>query len=89
AINDIGTPETPMENLWARASVLSAVRLPDSCRSFVSGTYAGVSTFKVILDCLSGTPQKPQPEISYWTWHNSRSVIELTGDLRTFEAARG
>ena len=89
AINDIGTPETPMENLWARASVLSAVRLPDSCRSFVSGTYAGVSTFKVILDCLSGTPQKPQPEISYWTWHNSRSVIEITGDLRTFEAARG
>lgn len=88
-IDEIGSPEAPMENLWARASVFSAVRLPEFCRSSVPDTYAGVSTFKVVLGCLAGTPQNPEQEMSYWTWHNSRAVVDLTGDLRAYEASRG
>ena len=89
AINDIGGPESPIENLWARASVFSAVRLPEECQSSVSDTYAGVSTFTVVLDCLAGYPQIPEPEASYWAWHNSRKVIDLTAQLRAYEASLG
>ena len=55
----------------------------------MSDTYAGVSTFKVILDCLAGTPRIPEPEVSYWAWHNSRVVVDLTDQLRAYEASRG
>ncbi len=89
AINDIGDTDLPIENLWARTSVFSAVRLPDECQPSVSDTYAGVSTFTVVFDCLAGHPQIPEPGSSYWAWHNSRKVIDLTTQLRAYEASRG
>jgi hypothetical protein len=84
-----GIADAPIEALWARMSVLSAVRLPESCRPSVSDTYAGVNTFKVVFDCLTGNPTLPTPERSYWAWNNYQPVIDLTDRIRTYETSLG
>ena len=81
-------PEMPIEALWARAGVLSAVRLPVDCRPSVSDTYSGVNTFKVVFSCLAGSPKSEIPERLYWAWWTSHSVVDLTDRLRTYETSR-
>ena len=89
SVEGLGDPDdTAIEGLWAKASVLSAVRLPESCRPLVSDTYAGVNTFKVIFACLAGDPKPEVPERSYWTWYDTHKVVDLTDELRTYEAFR-
>lgn len=83
--DSLSEADVPIESLWARASVLSAVRLPERCRPFVSDTYAGTNTFKVIIDCLAGNPNLPVPERSYWAWEDDDTVTDLTDRLRTYE----
>ena len=83
----LGEKDVQSELLWGRASVFSAVRLPEHCRSFVSDTYAGINTFKVVFDCLEGSPTPQISERSYWAWWNSRRVVDLTDRLRTYEAS--
>ena len=84
---DLDEKDVRLELFWGRASVFSAVRLPERCRSSVSNTYAGTSTFKVIFDCLAGSPTPQISEQSHWAWWNSRRVVDLTDWLRTFEAS--
>lgn len=84
----IDDPTLPIEALWARASVLSAVRLPEQCRHLVSDTYAGVSTFKVVFNCLTGSPEPTTPERFYWAWWDSHSVTDLTDRIRSYEVSR-
>ena len=87
-VEGVGDPEaTPIGDLWAKASVLSAVRLPESCRPLVSDTYAGVNTFKVIFACLAGAPGPEVPERSYWAWYDTRKVVDMTNELRSYEAS--
>ena len=83
--DSLSEADVPIESLWARASVLSAVRLPERCRPFVSDTYAGTNTFKVIIDCLAGNPKLPIPERSYWAWEGDDTVTDLTDRLRAYE----
>ena len=81
-------PDMPIEALWARASVLSAVRLPVDWRPSVSDTYSGVNTFKVVFSCLAGSPKSEIPERLYWAWWTSHSVVDVTDRLRAYETAR-
>ena len=73
--------ETPIEDLWVRASAFSAVRLPDRCRSQVSDTYAGVNTFRVVFSCISGIPRALEPQSSFWAWYDNRVVVDATDRL--------
>ena len=76
--------ETPIEDLWVRASAFSAVRLPDRCRSQVSDTYAGVNTFRVVFSCISGIPRALKPQSSFWAWYDNRAVVDVTDRLRQY-----
>jgi hypothetical protein len=76
--------ETPIEDLWVRASAFSAVRLPDRCRSQVSDTYAGVNTFRVVFSCISGIPRALEPQSSFWAWYDNRVVVDVTDRLRQY-----
>jgi hypothetical protein len=87
-LDHVDDPEMPIEALWARGSVLSAVRLPVNCRPSVSDTYSGVNTFKVVFSCLAGSPKSESPERLYWSWWTSHSVVDLTDRLRTYEMSR-
>tara|TARA_B100001971_G_C17765729_1_gene322445 strand:+ start:117 stop:500 length:384 start_codon:yes stop_codon:yes gene_type:complete len=75
----------PVEDLWTRASVYSAVRLPERCRDRVSDTYAGVNTFRVVFECLSGRTRMLEPVQSFWAWYEGREVSDVTDQLRAFE----
>jgi hypothetical protein len=77
--------DIPVEDLWIRASVFSAVRLPDRCRSQVSDTYAGVNTFRVVFSCISGIPRALKPQSSLWAWYDDRAVVDVTDRLRRYE----
>lgn len=76
--------ETPIKDLWVRASVFSAVRLPEECRSLVPDTYAGVNTFRVIFTCLSNVPRALKPQSSFWAWYDNRLVVDVTARLRQY-----
>lgn len=76
--------ETPIKDLWVRASVFSAVRLPERCRSQVSDTYAGVNTFRVVLGCLSKVSRTLEPQSSFWAWYDNRLVVDVTARLRQY-----
>ena len=85
---EVDVEEVPIEDLWVRASVFSAVRLPAKCRDWVSDTYAGVNTFRVILGCLSGKARTLEPVSSFWTWYgDDRTVVDLTDRLRLYESS--
>jgi hypothetical protein len=84
-MGSLQSQDPPLREVWARASVFSAVRLPEVCRPTVSDYYAGVNTFPVIFACLSRLPSLVQPERSLWAWHDSRSVVDLTKLLRSYE----
>lgn len=86
---DFGVPAAPLQTVWARAAVFSAVRLPPRCRDSVSDTYAGVVTFSVVLNCLTGLDSRREAERVYWTWYWDQSVLDLTERLRSFEASLG
>ncbi len=75
----------PDEDLWTRASVFSAVRLPARCREQVPETYAGVNTFKHVFGCISERTRVLAPVSLFWTWYDDREVIDLTSRLRAFE----
>ena len=75
----------PVEDLWTRASVYSAVRLPERCRDRVSDTYAGVNTFRVVFGCLSDRTRMLEPVQSFWAWYEGREVSDVTDQLRAFE----
>jgi len=76
--------ETPIEDLWVRASAFSAVRLPNRCRNQVSDTYAGVNTFPVVFSCLSEMPRALKPQSSFWAWYDDRAVVDMTDRLRQY-----
>lgn len=80
--------EIPIEDLWTRSSVFSAVRLPEKCRDQVSDSYAGVNTFIVVFNCLAGTQRRLEPQYSYWAWYADRNVVDVTSRLRQYEVAR-
>ena len=76
--------DTPTKDMWVRASVFSAVRLPSRCRSQVSDTYGGVNTFPTVFSCLSGIPRALEPESSFWAWYDDRAVVDMTDRLRQY-----
>jgi hypothetical protein len=75
----------PIEDLWTRASVYSAVRLPERCRYSVPDTYAGTNTFPVVFNCLSGGDLTFEPARSLWAWYEGREVRDVTNRLRAYE----
>jgi hypothetical protein len=75
----------PIEDLWTRASVYSAVRLPERCRYGVPDTYAGINTFPVVFNCLSGGDLTFEPARSLWAWYEGREVRDVTNRLRAYE----
>lgn len=83
---EVDIEEVPIEDLWVRASVFSAVRVPAKCRNLVSDTYAGVNTFRVIFGCLSGKVRPLEKVSSFWAWYgDDRTVVDLTDRLRSYE----
>lgn len=77
--------DVPIEDLWTRASVYSAVRLPARCRDSVPDTFAGTSTFPVVFGCLSGHTRTLELPRSLWAWYEGREVRDLTSRLRAYE----
>ena len=90
SLTSVGDPNAstfPARRVWTRAAVFSAVRLPPQCRSSISDTYAGVSTFKVVFGCLSGNHERPEPEKTFWTWYWDDVVLDVTDRLRAFSSS--
>ena len=68
---------TPTERL----PMLSAIRLPDECRSLVPDDLLAVNTFRIVLNCL-GPPQLPMlPARYFWGHYGRPGMAEITDEV--------
>jgi hypothetical protein len=86
-LDNLDNPGVPIEYLWKRASVFSAIRLPKSCSINIPDTYAGVNTFMAVFACLSGQPIDLQPDRSIWAWYSHNEVTDISSLLHHYEAS--
>ena len=84
-LENLDNPGVPIDSIWKRAAVFSAVRLPKRCSADVPDTYAGVNTFKVVFACISGQPVGLQPDLSFWAWYTHEEVTDISGLLHYYE----
>ncbi|SVB22523.1 uncharacterized protein METZ01_LOCUS175377, partial [marine metagenome] len=84
-LENLDNPRVPIDSIWKRAAVFSAVRLPKRCSADVPDTYAGVNTFKAVFACISGQPVDLQPDLSFWAWYTHEEVTDISGLLHYYE----
>ena len=69
---------------WApeeRLPILSAIRLPDECRSLVPDDLLAVNTFRIVMNCL-GSPQLPMlPARYFWAQYGDPGMAEITDEV--------
>ena len=85
-LENLDNPGVPIDFLWKRASVFSAIRLPKRCSIEIPDTYAGVNTFKIVFACLSGESIDLQPDRSIWAWYTHEEVTDISNLLHHYEA---
>jgi hypothetical protein len=86
-LENLDNPGVPVESIWKRASVFSAIRLPKHCSIEIPDTYAGVNTFKIVFACLSGEPIDLQPDRSFWAWYTHEEVTDISNLLHHYGAS--
>ena len=70
-------PTTP-EEARNKFGILSAIRLPEPCRSYLDDERSAVNTFAVVFACLDGSEPKLLPHASYFFY--DRQFIEIKVD---------
>lgn len=69
---------------WApeeRLPILSAIRLPDECRSDVPDDLLAVNTFRIVVNCLGSAELPMLPARYFWARYGGPGMAEITDEV--------